>query len=474
MLDRACSDSVLVSSCRDGAIRLHDLRTPSLYIPSVCPDAFHKPVLEIHRAHVPTSLPTPAALAATPPSKRRRVMPFSPHQHMSMMQASAASVTAVVTVPHRPFALFSAGAADGAVKLWDLRVGSSSTSATSRRRHKSLADLSRRSPKVESDCVECVTPSDEPRGDCDFAPRRRRHGIASLDVDASGTKLLASSTDSSIYLYDTAQLGLGHSQVLTGHTATSFYVRAAFSPCGRFVASGSADSKGYIWDCHEPRARRSPHKGTRPIVELDGHRGGDVSVVDWCKTDMLKLATCSDDTTVKVWHTNSSLLDRRGGRDASTPSDSREAKDEGYGVSHVLDLDEHDDEHEECVNASNVENECDNVDRSSGAAADVIHGGDRMMGTGGSVGRPGGRRRTRWTTGPGGGSGRWRTGGGAGSSSLGSGEVGQALTVRHQRVVRGTKRLRDADIRSFFNSSNCNNKVNDSSNKFNKKENKLT
>lgn len=67
-----------------------------------------------------------------------------------------------------------------------------------------------------------------------------------LHVDASGTKLLPSSTDSSIYLYDTAQLGLGHCQVLTGHTATLFYVRASFSPCGRFVASGSPDSMGYI------------------------------------------------------------------------------------------------------------------------------------------------------------------------------------------------------------------------------------
>lgn len=408
-------------------------------------------------------------------------MPFSPYQHLSVMQASAASVTAVVTVPNRPFALFSAGAADGAVKLWDLRIGSSSTSATARRRHKSLADLSRRSPKVESDCVECVTPSDEPRGDCDYAPRRRRHGIASLDVDASGTKLLASSTDSSIYLYDTAQLGLGHSQVLTGHTATSFYVRAAFSPCGRFVASGSADSKGYIWDCYEPRARRSPHKGTRPIVELDGHRGGDVSVVDWCKTDMLKVATCSDDTTVKVWHANSSLLNRRGERDTAIPRDPREAKEEGYGVSHVLDLDEHNDDRDEAFDTSNVENEGDNnTGRSAGdVVVDVHSGGDRVGVGSSSAGRPGGRRRTRWTSGAGGGSGRWRTdGGGAGSSSGnmfgGSSQVGHPATVRQHRAARGTKRLRDADIRSFFNSSNCNNKVNDSSNKFNKKENKLT
>lgn len=87
---------------------------------------------------------------------------------------------------------------------------------------------------------------------CSYALPRRKHGVASLDLGTSDMKVLASSTDSSIDLYDTAQLGIGHSKVLTGHTATLFYVRAAFAPCGRFVASGPAESKGYIWDCHEP------------------------------------------------------------------------------------------------------------------------------------------------------------------------------------------------------------------------------
>lgn len=314
--DGSGSDAVLVSSGRDGAIRLHDLRVPSVYDPTICREMFHKPVFEVQRAHAP-----PIAMQATP-TKRRRIAAPDPF----------ASVTSVAMVPGRPNMLFSSGAADGSVKLWDVRVGGGGRCGSSR--------------KVDTQCVESITPSEEPRGDSREG-RRRRHGIASLDVDVSGTKLLASSTDSSIYIYDTAQLGLGHSQVLSGHTATSFYVRASFSPCGRFVASGSADSMGYIWDLEGDGGVGScgglEGGERRPIVQLDGHRGGDVSVVEWCKSDMFKVVTCGDDTTVKVWRAHCGDAAEDEDKDERVRQRARESeggKDEGYGVSRALNEEE--------------------------------------------------------------------------------------------------------------------------------------
>lgn len=278
------SSPPVISSCgRDGAIRVHDLRVPSVYDPSVCLEVFHQPVMTIENAHVPQ----PTISVPTSSTKRRRVFAAPA---VTREGPSTASVTSIAVIPGYDHLLLSSGSADGSVKLWDLRGGSQfrrasfgSVAGGSFGRH------------CKARAVVTVTPSTERRADASYN-NRRCHGIVSLDVDSSGSKLLASSTDSSIYIYDSHQLDLGHSRVLRGHSATSFYIRASFSPCGKFVSCGSADSKGYIWDLEN---------GTeildRPILQLDGHRGGEVSVVDWCKRDMLKLATCADDTTVKLW-----------------------------------------------------------------------------------------------------------------------------------------------------------------------------
>ncbi len=110
-------------------------------------------------------------------------------------------------------------------------------------------------------------------------------------------------------MYGTQQLGLGHSQLLTGHTENSLYIRASFSPCGRFVGSVSWDTTGYIWDLEGERPSMST--AAHPIVRLCGHRGGDVSVVEWSNADPFTVVTCGDDTTVKVWRANEAPDERR-------------------------------------------------------------------------------------------------------------------------------------------------------------------
>jgi len=58
---------------------------------------------------------------------------------------------------------------------------------------------------------------------CEFNECKRPHGTTSLSLSSTGTKLIANSTDNSIYLYDLANQDVCHGQRFTGHTTGSFY-----------------------------------------------------------------------------------------------------------------------------------------------------------------------------------------------------------------------------------------------------------
>lgn len=162
-------------------------------------------------------------------------------------------------------AILSAGAADGMLKLWDVRNISSGALLGS-----------------------------NPRGSSDG----RTYGISALDVDPAGRRILASATDSRIYVYDSNTLNIGPTHVLSGHQSTSFYVKATFDSTGDMVLSGSEDSKAYIWNLR--RRKHSELAVTPHWLTLEGHQGGEVSDVAWCRSDPGLIATVCDDTTMKV------------------------------------------------------------------------------------------------------------------------------------------------------------------------------
>lgn len=237
--------SVIAAASRDGSIRLFDIREAAAHARWGRQD-LQKPVLTVEKAHE-GSMGEPA-----PAIRKRRRVAAKP----------SASVTSLAW--RNQHEVFSGGAADGAVKMWDIRVGGSMR------------------------CAESVVPGLE-------GSRQRGYGVASMDlVDG---KLAVSCTDSTIYVYNAGGLCYGHTHMLEGHTQTSFYIRARLSPCGGFVMSGSADSMAYIWDLGD----RTERGVLAPILRLEGHRGGDASCVAWCRKEEFKVATCGDDTTVKVW-----------------------------------------------------------------------------------------------------------------------------------------------------------------------------
>ncbi|XP_053394670.1 denticleless protein homolog [Mercenaria mercenaria] len=192
--------------------------------------------------------------------------------------------------------LTTSGAVDGCVKVWDIR-------------------------KIKSDCAAAVY---------NFpytGISKRTHGFSSLTFDTYFTKLFANCTDDMIYCYDFISYKPEPVCTYKGHRNTSFYVKSVLSPDNEFLLSGSTDEHAYIWQVSKPNAS--------PVI-LKGHRS-EISDVAWCKTDLFRLVTTSDDNTVRVWRYDSTaeLRKKLGRTDIScgiTGSAERTHRDIGTSV----------------------------------------------------------------------------------------------------------------------------------------------
>jgi denticleless len=192
------------------------------------------------------------------------------------------SVTSVVFA-HDGQVLVSAGAADGIVKLWDVRQLS---------RGMPVAEIADSDPPPEAGGTN-------PNWFHGGGPRRRGRGVTALALAPGGSSRIAAAySDSHLAIFDLHAPAAGPIAHLRGHRAPSFYVKAAFSPEGTHVASGSCDQHVYVWQLDRPR---------EPPSVLRGH-SGEVTAVDWCPSDFTCLASCADDDTARVW-----TIDRRDG-----------------------------------------------------------------------------------------------------------------------------------------------------------------
>ena len=210
---------VFASASRDGRVMLWDTRGGS------------HPTCVLHNVHEATS-----DLGGAKRKRGWRGLPVLPQ-----------SVSSVAYLHDAAHTLATSGASDGAVKLWDSRFVAS------------------RQGKRRSEPAPLHT----------LTPRRtglgRRHGIVCLSVDASGKRMLAGSADNTIYVYDTVRPSEGEvAQLRHGPRIDSFYIRAAFSPDGRFVITGSSDENVYLFDVRrEPKgalAKGSPLTGACACV----------------------------------------------------------------------------------------------------------------------------------------------------------------------------------------------------------------
>ncbi|XP_047429862.1 denticleless protein homolog [Mugil cephalus] len=237
--------AVFCTGARDGNIMVWDIRCSKK-------DGFYKPVKQICGAHNKAE--------TNPPSKTKK--------RRSSMRGMAPSVdtqqSVTVVLFRDQHTLISSGAVDGVIKMWDLRKNYTAS---------------------RPDPVPLQTYPYP--GSC----MRTRLGYSGLVLDSSRSNVMCNCTDDSIYMFNVCGIKTSPVSVFSGHQNSSFYVKSSISPDDQFLASGSSDNHTYIWKISDPQS---------PPMTLQGH-SEEVTSVAWCPTDFTKIASCSDDHTVRIW-----------------------------------------------------------------------------------------------------------------------------------------------------------------------------
>ncbi|KAM9297604.1 denticleless protein homolog [Morus bassanus] len=236
--------AVFCSGGRDGNIMVWDTRCNKR-------DGFYRQVNQISGAHNVVDKQTPSKLK----KKRQNLKGFAPLVDFQQ------SVTVVLLQDEHT--LISAGAVDGVIKVWDLR--------------KNYAAYRQDPVPFKSFCYPGTS--------------TRKLGYSSLVLDSTGANLFANCTDDSIYMFNMTSLRTIPVAVFSGHQNSTFYIKSSTSPDDQFLVSGSSDCNAYIWKVSEP---------SLPPRILLGH-SQEVTSIAWCPSDFTKIATCSDDNTVRIW-----------------------------------------------------------------------------------------------------------------------------------------------------------------------------
>ncbi|KDR83394.1 hypothetical protein GALMADRAFT_235500 [Galerina marginata CBS 339.88] len=128
---------------------------------------------------------------------------------------------------------------------------------------------------------------------------RRPRGIISLanGTGPSAGLIFGIGADSRVHAYDLPTLAprrntFSHENL----QANSFYVGLSVSPCGRWLACAGSGNLGNTFLFDVENACRSASVAQRG-VELKGQLA-EVGAIDWAEN---ALATCSDDGTVRIW-----------------------------------------------------------------------------------------------------------------------------------------------------------------------------
>ncbi|XP_060773875.1 denticleless protein homolog [Neoarius graeffei] len=241
--------AVFCTGGRDGNIMLWDMRCSKK-------DGFYRQMKQISGAHM-------KMVRNTPQTKKKRV----PSRGMAPSVDSQRGVTAVLFRDENT--LISSGAVDGMIKMWDLR--------------KSYTAYQQNPTPLQSYHYPGTS--------------TRKLGYSGLTLDSTSSRLFCSCTDDNIYMFDISGSRTTSVAVFSGHRNSSFYVKSSVSPDDQFLASGSSDGHAYIWKISDP---------AQAPVMLQGH-SQEVTSVTWSHSDFTKIATCSDDNTVRIWRLSRSV-----------------------------------------------------------------------------------------------------------------------------------------------------------------------
>ena len=273
------ASEILASGSCDGNLFVWDSRVncrDPTAIPPRQPVPTLSPVLRLREPHARPDTTDTSGLGSF--SSRRRGVPQG---------RIPPGVTAVNFLGGSTGHVIASGGVDGIVKLWDLRYTVlPTTTVTVPGDVMASLSCSIQATNANSRLVQFNSTPAPQLG-------RRTHAITSLALRPDSSQLLVSHTGGHHLLYDVVRPDVGPVRWYGGHMVSSFYVKAAFSPDGTHIVSGSSDDSVCIWQVDDP-------EGDNPY-RLEGHER-EVTAVAWCPTDFSQLATAGDDYTVKVWN----------------------------------------------------------------------------------------------------------------------------------------------------------------------------
>ncbi|KAL6438733.1 hypothetical protein ACFW04_004609 [Cataglyphis niger] len=154
---------------------------------------------------------------------------------------------------------------------------------------------------------------------CDFTMLQEDHPVMSFSVNKADRLALLNVANQGVHLWDLQDRCLVRR--FQGVTQGHFTIHSCFGGTNQdFIASGSEDTKVYIWHI----------KRELPIATLTGH-SRTVNCVSWNPVYHQMMASVSDDFTVRIWGPRSSSLDGAENDKTGKPLQNRLGGEKGGG-----------------------------------------------------------------------------------------------------------------------------------------------
>uniref|UniRef100_A0A096M3C0 Denticleless E3 ubiquitin protein ligase homolog (Drosophila) n=1 Tax=Poecilia formosa TaxID=48698 RepID=A0A096M3C0_POEFO len=196
------------------------------------------------------------------------------------------SLKSVAFAPGEKAAVFCTGGRDGNIMVWDIRCSQKDGF------YKQVKQISGAHNKSETNPSSKVKKRrSSMRGMAPSVVSSWVAGYSGLVLDSTRSNIMCNCTDDNVYMFSVCGIKTNPVAVFSGHQNSSFYIKSTISPDDQFLASGSSDNHTYIWKISDPQ---------HPPMMLQGHSEEVTSVV-WCPTDFTKIASCSDDHTIRIW-----------------------------------------------------------------------------------------------------------------------------------------------------------------------------
>ncbi|XP_067938836.1 denticleless protein homolog [Watersipora subatra] len=255
----------------------------------------------------------------------------STQQTIDTFKGHSSSLKTIASRKTDPY-VFATGGRDGCICIWDQRVARRGnlvpTSNEIKLAHSSGSRMTRKSTSQsitglcfqdETTLISCAsndscikvwdlrrsykTQKSEPQAKHKFTyhgKSLKQVGYSGLTTDHARSFIFANCIDDSIYQFSVISCQDEVVATYRCHRNKTFFVKSALSPDDNYLLTGSSDHAARIYDV---RGRKKSM-----VYQLLGHTD-EVTSVAWSRYETGKLATISDDDTLRIWRLTSNPAD---------------------------------------------------------------------------------------------------------------------------------------------------------------------